>query len=569
MSLLSRIVNAVRSNRLDRDLADELQFHIDARIEELVRGGTPLRQAEREARRHFGNTLALRESSREAKLVPWLESLAQDIRFGARVLLKNRAATFAALATLSLALGASTAAFTLIDGLMLKPLPVYQPDRLVYFSYSQGGPADHLGVVNPPADVERFSYPVYRLFRDSVSAQADLFTASSQFERSVVFADAGGRTEKARGQWISGNFFSTLHLRPALGRLIAPADDQRPGASPVAVLSYRYWMRRFAGNPAVLGRWFTMNEVQYQIVGVAEKSFSGIEPGISSEIWVPNMMWESRAFASPGWGWMALLARLKPGVTREQLRGRMQAVFTNFRRERLRVAVRGDAPQDAIDRYLNAPLKIHDAAHGPSGMRSSFTQPLLILALVAGLVLLIACSNLANLFTARALAREREMAMRISIGAGRGRLLQQVLIEGGLLTAAACLAGLAFAQLAAPTIVGMLSRSDSPAYLDLGGDGRILAFTAIAGIATVLLFGLIPALRASRVSPGVALKSGTGRHSGRAAVLRPMVTAQVAFSFMVLFLGGLLITTFEKLSHVDLGFSKEGVALFTVDARQL
>jgi putative ABC transport system permease protein len=557
MSWLSRIANAFRGGRVDRDLADELEFHIDARIEELVRGGMPLRQAQRQARRHFGNALALRESSREAKLVPWLESLVQDVRFGARVLLKNRATTAAAMVSLSLALGACTAAFALIDALILRPLPVYQPERLVYLTFSPGGPRER----------EIFSYALYQELRDAAGARADLFTASGQNQWDVTFD--GGGASNARVQWISGNAFAVLHLAPALGRLLAPSDDRTLGAHPVAVISYRFWMDRFGGSPAVIGRWFTTAEKRFQVVGVAPRSFSGIEPGFSTDIWLPNMMWDSQAFADWGWNWLRILARLKPGVTAEQVRQPMQAAYSRFRLEHVSMVYHADAPRDAVERFLKTPLHVRSAANGPSEMRQSFTRPLMILTIIAALVLLIACSNLANLFTARALAREREMAMRVSIGAGRARLLQQVLLEGGLLAAASCIAGLVFARFAAPAIVEMLSRSNSPAFLDLHADWRIAAFTVAMGMGAMLLFGLVPALRASGVEPGEALKSGTGQHSGRSGLLRPMVAAQVAFSFAVLFLGGLLLATFQRLSKVDLGFSKDGVALFQVHAKEV
>jgi predicted permease len=559
MSLFSRIANAFRTNRLDRDLADELEFHIEARTEQLARRGMPREQAEREARRHFGNTLALRESSREAKLIPWLESLAQDVRFGARVLWKDRTTTVAAILSLSLAMGACAAAFALIDALLLRRLPVYQPERLVYFTIAPGG----------PREIEVFSYPLYVRFLAATGGQADLFTMGSQYERDIIYRNAPDRSEQARAEWVSGSTFPLLHLHPAIGRLLTPDDDRIPGAHPVAVISYRYWMHRFGGSPNALGKWFSLADKQYQIVGVMQKEFNGVEPGIATDLWVPNMMWPERSFTNPGWGWVRIFARLKPGVSAEQVRLAMQAVYSNARRERVGQALRADAPRDAVERYLRTPLKVYPAANGPSQMRADFTRPLLILAVIAGLVLLIACSNLTNLFTARALARHREMALRISIGAGRARLLQQVLIESGLLAGVSCAFGLAFARFAAPAMVGMLSRSDSPAFLDLHGDWRILAFAAGMVLITMLLFGLVPAMQASRVSPGEALKEGGQKHSGRAGLLRPMVAAQVAFSFAVLFVGGLLLTTFDKLSNVDLGFSKDGVALFQVDAHSI
>jgi predicted permease len=349
-----------------------------------------------------------------------------------------------------------------------------------------------------------------------------------------------------------------------MGRLLGPQDDLRPGAHPVAVISYRYWQRRFGGKPAAMGQRFQAGGKQFEIVGVAEKAFSGIEPGIGTDIWVPTMMGQAEAFGDWGWNWLRILGRLRPGVTEAQARGPLQAAFTNARREWApRIFGPRDAPE-GLRRYLDSALLVDTAAGGPSSLRREFARPLWILAVVAGLVLLIACSNLANLFTARATAREREMALRASIGAGRGRLVQQVMVEGAILAAAACALGLACGTVMAQAIVRMLGPSSDPVYLDVHLGWRMAVFAAAAGSAAMLLFALVPALRVSATNPNEALKSGGAKHSGRRAVLRPMLAAQVALSFTVLFLGGLFLLSFQKLLHIDLGFEPQGVMLVTL-----
>ena len=291
----------------------------------------------------------------------------------------------------------------------------------------------------------------------------------------------------------------------------------------MVVLSYNFWMRRFGGSPAVLGRWMTWNDAQYQIVGVAQKDFIGVEPGYSTDLWTPiekptdpNV---TSGFDSAGfriWG------RLKPGVAPEQMGQVLQATFTNYRRDTLEPVNRARCNQGYGRKLSRCVVKPQIRGAGRLDNRAVlFERPLWILAVVVGLVLLIACSNVANLLVARAAAREREMAMRISIGAGRTRLIQQLLIESSLVAVAACVLGLAFASATAPSIVNLLSPSNDPAYLDLHVEWRMLGFVALIGIATTLFFGLAPALRASAVSPHEALKAGGSKQSGKGRYASP------------------------------------------------
>ncbi len=552
MSWISRLTNVFRSARLDRDLDAELEFHIEARTDELIAKGLAPEEAAREARRHFGNRLLLRESSREVKLISWLESVFQDVRFGLRMLLKNRVVTAAAVLSLALAIGACTAAFSLIDALILRPLPVPDPGQLIYCAYPTFGMSLIEGTYTNAALFDRFV--------QSSGRNVELFGISYPGPLQPITLDGSGEEEESvRSQRISGDGFRILGVQPAIGRVLTASDDGRS----VAVLNYSFWVRRFGASPAVLGRWFGFQGKQFQIVGVVRNGFDGLIPGYRMDVWFPKK--NATAAQDPSSDWDQVWGRLKPGVRPEQARQALQVAFTNYRRDHTDEFIRSGGAADQLPKYKNAQLMLRPGASGSASMiRMDFERPLWILATLVALVLLIACSNVANLLVARAAVREREMAMRISIGAGRARLLQQLLIESGLMAAAACALGLAIAAAAAPSIVNLLSPSDFPAYLDLHIGWRILAFVAFIGIATTLLFGLAPAWHASGVAPNEALKAGGAKQSSKIGLLRPLLASQVGFSFVVLFLGGLFLLSFSKLTSVDLGFSKDRVALFDV-----
>jgi predicted permease len=553
MSWLSRCLNAFRPNRVIDELDEELQLHIELRARDLMAGGLTRADAYREAQRRLGNAAALRERSLDVKLLAGLDALLRDLRFGLRMLRRDMAASAAAIASLALAIGGCTAAFTLVDALILRPLPVRDPARLVSIGVREGESA---------RDRTSFNYPLFTRLRGAVRGRLELAAFSSQSQGVATF-DSCGDEEPVYEQFVSGNGLGMLGVTPALGRMIVPSDDDPAGGHLVAVLSHAFWTRRFGADPHVIGRTFTMGPRRFEIVGVAREGFTGIEPGIETSLWVPLTSTATPAsLADPGWHWFKVMGRLSPGEHVDGPRGTMQAVLTNFRKEE--IAQWPDAPFARRESFLGARLVVRPASNGISELRVSFERPLWILAAVVGLVLLLACSNLANLMLARGAAREREMALRLSIGAGRGRLLQQMLVEAGAIALAAAAAGAAFARIAAPSIVALLAPPDTPAYLDLRFDGRALAFAAAIGAAATMAFGLMPALRASATSPLDALKASGGRHTGRARLLRPLVATQVAFSLTVLFLAGLLLASFARLAGVDAGFDPKGVTLVTV-----
>jgi putative ABC transport system permease protein len=556
MSLWSRLGNVFRSGRIESELDEELQFHFEERIRELLATGMSREAATAQVARRFGNPLRWREQSRDVKLLPWFDSVLRDIRLGLRMLRKNATVTAAAVASLSLALGACVAAFSLVDALILRPLPLRKPEQLIYLTVSTNTPE------RPESDT--FSDPLFVRLRDAARGSADLFAMSTQVIRPVRFAETGGEKEPVRTQYVSGDAFERLGIGPAGGRLLGREDDLTPGASPVAVISYAYWQRRFGRDPAVIGRWFSLEERQFQIVGVTDRQFTGIEPGRPTDLWMPYAMYNPRAFGNFQFNWFRVIGRLTNDVRPEQARNVLQPALTNFRREYAPHEFGPDRPSERLKGFLEARLFVRSAANGPSPLRREFERPLWILVSIAALLLMIAGSNVANLFLARTAAREREMALRLSIGAGRGRLVQQMLIESALIALAVCAFGLLFAGVAGPAVVGMLAPADDPVQLDLRLDWRLLAFAAVLTLLMTALFGLVPALRASNVSPIAALKTG-GRSGTRAAVMRPFVAMQVAFGLVVLFVGGLLVLSFGRLSSVNPGFAASDVLLVNME----
>jgi putative ABC transport system permease protein len=297
MSSISRLLNVFRSDRVDDELDDELRFHLEQKTNALIDAGMTPEAARLEARRRLGNPMAAHERSRDVKLLGWLDALFKDVRFGLRMLRKDFVVASAAVLSLSLAMGACIAAFALIDALILRPLPVQDPRQLVFLTYERFDEAT--GAVDAEEGAS-FSYPLFERLRSSGRSRVDLFAVSYQGPQPVRFDDSGGVDEKVMPQYVSGDTFDRLGLTPAIGRLLAGWDDLRPGAHPVAVLSHSFWMRRFGGNRGVVGRWFTLDRKSFQIVGVSAAGFSGVEPGIRTDIWIPMMMGNPEALRESG-----------------------------------------------------------------------------------------------------------------------------------------------------------------------------------------------------------------------------------------------------------------------------
>ncbi len=540
MLWLERLCNLLRRRRLDRDLAEEMASHLD---EAVARGRSPV-----EARRAFGNELLYREQSRDGKLLPWLDSLLSDALFGCRQLRKRPAATAAAVLSLALATGAATAAFRLINAVLLRQLPVAHPERL------WSAACTYVNSFGRPDYLDDFDYPSYPLFRQAVAGRADLLVTGHVMSRESASFSPGAQPERFYRQYVSGNFFEILGLRASVGRVLTADDDRAPGAAPVAVLSYDFWTRRFNRSPAVIGSTFRFGDYTFAIVGVGPQGFIGTEPGSVTDLFMPATM-NVAAVKEPGWTWFRMLVYLKDGVSPEQVRQPLHAVLARIHQEEVKSFSAG-TPRAVVDAYLDQKLVLLPAGSGASDIQKEYRRPLLILGILVALVLLIACMNVSNLMTAQAAARAREMALRVSIGAGRWRLIQLVLVESAIVAALASALGALFASWSAPLVVAMLHVPQDPVRLVLDNGWRDLLFAVSLAASVALLFGLAPALRASNVTPMSSLRGGGNPHANR-RLMTGLLALQMAFCILVQFVAGLFVSTLHTLATRPLGFAPE------------
>jgi predicted permease len=536
MPLWSRIANVFRRDSLNREIEEELQSHIAEAAEEGRDPG--------EARRAFGSMLHHRERSRDIRLVAWLESLYADSVFGWRQLMKRKVTSAAAVLSLALALGSCAAAFRLMDAMLWRPLPVAASERLYALSQQSIGPDGNA------LSGDKCAYPMFRQMRAVVRDQAELIAVSSA-ERIDLAYGSDQETEKANRQYVSGWMFQTFGIRPAFGRLFTEDDDRIPGAHPYAVLSHDYWKRRFSGDPAVIGRTFRTGNELYRVVGVADGPFAGTEPGMVTDIFVPTMMMKNNAIVRSDYRWFRTYVALRAGGSISIVREKLGAAYRAFLEESVKIFP--GMPKQERDGYLSQTLVVNPAPAGVSGMQKLYGAALAVIGVLVTLVLLICCANVANLMAARATARQREMALRVSIGAGRWRLMQLVTVECAWIGFLAACAGASFAWWAASWAVAMISTPENPVRLILPADWRVLGFGAAMTIGVTILFGLAPALRAARIKAADALKGG-GAHR-RPGRMRLLIGGQVAFSVLVLLIAGLFVTTASRLSHQRTGFS--------------
>ena len=537
MSLLSRLANVFHPDRLSRDIDEELASHLEAAT---ARGRDPL-----EARRALGSPLRHREASHDLRVIPWLDSLRADTVFAWRQLKKRKATSLAAILSLGLAIGACTAAFRIADALLFRPLPIAHPERLYVLSYQGKGKGnDGIGEAS-----YSFSYPLFRQMRAAAMDQAELIATSRTVRVDVTFG-ADRDMEKANQQYVSGETFSSFGIHPALGRLFTAEDDAAPNAAPFAVLSCDYWTLRFGRDPNVIGRPVRFGNRLATIIGVAPEGFTGTEPGMMTDLFRPTAM--NPDFANPDSNWVRILIHLKPGVAPGPVWSKLSAVFRSFREDQIK-RLRDVTRQDRSN-YVAQRLLMDAAPSGASNMQATYRLPLTALGILVALVLLIACANVANLMTAQSAARAREMALRVSIGAGRARLIQLVCVEGSLLAIAAAFAGALFAWWAGPFVVSRINSSDNPARLLLPIDLRVASFALALTLAVTLLFALAPALRASRIRPASALKDGA---AARHRSMHSLIAVQVAFCVLVLFVAGLFVATSQRLTRQYPGFSTD------------
>jgi len=505
-------------------------------------------------------------------------SLVQDLRYGVRMMLKNRAFTAVAAVSLALGIGANTAIFSLVDAVLLKPLPVKNPEQLVLLDWQSGLNVMPQSIngnfrknrTTGQAGSTSFSYATFNYMRDHAETLSDVF-AFAEIEQLNVNID--GQSEVAGGQFVSGGYYSGLGVQPVLGRTLTSDDDQA-AADPVAVISHRYWERRFGLNPEAIGKNITVNGIGFTIAGVTPRGFQGtLQVGSSPDYTIsmamePQINAEDSMSRDHGSWWVQVIGRLKPGATAEQTRASLEGIFQQSAIEESKLA-KTAAPTTENQEPDLPNLRVGSGSQGLTEMRRSYAEPLSILIAVVGLVLLIACANVANLLLARGATRQREMAVRLALGAGRWRLIRQMLTESVLLSLLGGALGVVFANWGKDLLVTLRPWGGQALELDLRLDLRVLAFTAAVSVLTGILFGIAPALRGTRVDLTPSLKDNARTVIGgsRFGLSKALIIAQVALSLVLLIGAGLFVRTLQNLNKVDAGFNANNVLLFRVSPR--
>jgi predicted permease len=560
----ARLTGLFRHEGRDRDFAAELDSHIEMHTDANLRAGMTPEEARREALMKLGGLEQTKESYRERRGLPWLETLAQDVRFGLRILGKSPGFTIVAVLTLALGIGANTAIFSLTYQTLLRDLPLPNAKQLVILR----APGRKPGRVSSDSDdATSFSYPEYKDIRDHAPAFTGLI---ARFGADLSVA-ANGTSERGQGELVSGNYFDVLEVRPALGRLLSAADDSAPGANPVAVLSFGYWTRRFGADPEILNKPLTVNGISLTVVGVAQSEFDGVQFGRSTDVFIPISM---KAAMTPGWdglaarndSWLEIIGRLNPGFTIAAAQAATAPPFHAIEESEL-PELKLTPGSKAANQFLARTLQLLPGEHGRPILQSNVQTPLLVLVTMVGLILLIACANLASLLLARGEARQREIAIKFALGARRGRLVKQLLTESVLLALAGGAAGLMLASGTLKIFVSTFSSGMGISGLDTRLDPRVLVFAFAVSILTAMLFGLGPALRVTRANLATTLKDQvTASTSGTNAELRKwLMVTQVALTAMLLTAAGYFSKSLVNLEHQDLGVKIDHVVQFRLN----
>jgi len=552
--------------RVEAELAAELSFHLEQQTAENIAAGMEAKEARRAALRLFGGFTQIQERCREMRGTRFIDELVQDLSYAVRTLRGSPAFTIVAALSLALGIGANTAIFSLINALILRPLAVQAPDRLVAL-----GDTSHTGSLSEGSvRTDIFSYPMYEQLRDHNQSFTGLL-ASGRSGRLRVGTGGGAAAEPARGRIVSGNYFAVLGVRAVRGRTFTAAEDRAPGGDPVVVISHDYWQRRFAGDDGVIGRVLALNGYPFTVVGVAQPGFAGDVVGAPTEIWIPLMM---QSQVNPGrkyldrWdtSWLLFLGRLKPGASLARAQAEANALF----KRSLTTYAGAAIPPQIMPGPDVKPIEASPGGAGFSSLRRQFSQPLLTLMAIVGLVLVVACANLANLLLERAVVRQKEIAVRLALGAGRPRLIRQLLTESLLLAVLGGVLGILFALWAGPALLRLTGGSSSVMPLDLRPDLPVLGFTTVLALLTGIAFGLAPARRATRVELAPTLKenartvAGSGG-TGRWPVAKLLVVCQFALSLLLLTGAGLFVRTLQNLERLNLGYDRERLVLLKVD----
>jgi putative ABC transport system permease protein len=550
MPMLSRMTSFLRNTfgkrRNERDLDDEVHGYAEMLAEENMRAGMNPDEAQRSARIELGGVEQVKENVREVRAGAWLDSLLQDLRYGARMLRKSSGFTAVAVLTLALGIGANTAIFTMTNGLMLHTLPVRDPGQLVELLHHYPG--------DPEPGFNGFSWDAYRIIRDGNHVFSDLILGSVNFF--TVSAD-NLQPQTVFGGGVGGTFFEALGVQAAAGRLIGPEDVHKDDHAPVAVVSWSFWKSRFDLDPGIIGKKIVVGDAPVIIIGVAQRGFYGLSHEAQQDIWLPISL-------GPSTGWsFGLLARLKPGVSLERARAEMAVLFQTV----------VNAP-DAGPFVREMKLRIEPAGNGvTTPLSQMLSTPLTVLMATVGLLLLLACANLAGLLLARGASRQHEMAVRACLGAPRSRLLRQTLTESLLLSLVGCAVGVFVAYFAAHALIrvfasGRFIRS-APVHFEAltNPDAHVLLFTLAIALLTGLLCGAAPAMSASKTEPASALQQASriGESKSRRLFGKGLVASQVALSLVLVSSAGLFVEYLSHLRNRDLGFQRNNLLLVTLD----
>jgi predicted permease len=558
-----RLTMLLRRGRFQRELDEEMRLHLELRRQQQIASGLTPEAAHRSAQRRFGNVTRIKEKSHMAWGWDWLETFLQDAGYGLRSMLRTPAITVVALTSLALGIGANTAIFSFLDAMMLRSLPVRDPQQLVKLGVEDWG-----GITDSFACTELYSYPFYRQFQRKNAVFSETAAVFSMMNSVHGFVDDRQESQLIHVQTVSGTYFQTLGVGALMGRVLNDADDSSEGDHPVLVISDGFWKRTFGADPSVLNHKLKLGNVVYDIVGVAPAEFFGTKVGEAPDAWAPLSMVD---VIPPGWGAyknnfsesLYILGRLKSGVTMEQATANVNILFPQI----LHSFPDAKFTQENVADLARAHVALKSMASGVSDLRRTYSEPLMVLMVIVGLVLLIACANIANLLLARSTARARELAVRQALGASRSRIIRQLLTESMMLALAGGALGIAFAAVANRTLLGMISRGSDAVPLDVSLNLRLLAFTFAVTVCTALLFGTLPALRATRLQLVEGLKSGRGASAaGRSPLAKILVVSQVALSLVLMVAACLFLRTLVNLNRVDAGFNKENVLRLDIDS---
>jgi macrolide transport system ATP-binding/permease protein len=566
----------IESARRSEALREEMELHLAEKAAELEADGMTAECAKAEARRRFGNVGLKHEESREIWIKRFWSELGQDVRYGCRTMTANKAFNAMAVLSLALGIGANTTIYSFMESILLRSLPVADPESLVVLNWHSRPPRDgskesvHVmhGVQGMawPGDKGSmvsgmFPYGAFETLREENPVFSTLFGYFNGLNRTLAIR---GQATSASTEYVTGEYFRGLAVSPAAGRLIGSEDD-RPGAAPVAVISFATSQQRFGGPSGAIGQPVLVDNVPFTVIGVAPPEFFGVDPAAAPDLYLPlhtNLLVDgaraARMYPDGNFYWIEMMGRLRPGVSMAQAQAALAPRFHQW--------VAATATTDGERAKLPA-LMLNPGAAGLGSLRRQYSKPLYVLLTMVGLILAIACANIANLLLARAAARRREMAVRLSLGAGRFRVVRQLLTESAMLASLGGALGVLFAIWGVRSLTLLLSKGQQNFTLHAELNWNVLGVTAALSVVCGLLFGLAPAIQSTRPDVMPALKSGRGGGPRRRAQ-HVLVVAQIALSFFILVATGLFVRTLDKLHSVQLGYARENILLFSLNARQ-